>query len=189
MDTPLRHSASVTTLSSHAGQQMSKQTLQALSAVPRPRIVQSDQWVQRRKSDVPRGAHDLNYHHHWLIQVNILKFNNCVNSSYVFFKKLCLVSYWYYDVQEAEQRRINEKNQRSPGRKPQMHITGTSVPYVTAPTRTDSKPLPDSIIQTLTQRVQNRAQEKPLPPRRRLIYKKKFVSEMKASKRISKYPT
>ncbi|XP_012343755.1 uncharacterized protein LOC100866274 isoform X2 [Apis florea] len=137
MDTPLRHSASVTTLSSHAGQQMSKQTLQALSAVPRPRIVQSDQWVQRRKSDVPRGAHDLNYHHHWLIQ-------------------------------EAEQRRINEKNQRSPGRKPQMHITGTSVPYVTAPTRTDSKPLPDSIIQTLTQRVQNRAQEKPLPPRRRL---------------------
>ncbi|CAK9806465.1 Uncharacterized protein CG43427 [Anthophora quadrimaculata] len=136
VDASLRHSASVTTLSSHAGQQMSRQTLQALSAVPRPRIVQSDQWVQRRKSDVPRGAHDLNYQH-WLIQ-------------------------------EAEQRRISEKNQRSPARKPQMHVTGTSVPYTMAPTRTDSKPLPDSIIQTLTQRVQNRAQEKPLPPRRRL---------------------
>ncbi|XP_076221383.1 smallish isoform X4 [Nomia melanderi] len=136
VDAPLRHSASVTTLSSHAGQQMSRQTLQALSAVPRPRIVQSDQWVQRRKSDVPRGAHDLNYQH-WLIQ-------------------------------EAEQRRISEKNQRSPARKSQMHVTGTSVPYAMAPTRTDSKPLPDSIIQTLTQRVQNRAQEKPLPPRRRL---------------------
>ncbi|CAL7945956.1 unnamed protein product [Xylocopa violacea] len=136
VDATLRHSASVTTLSSHAGQQMSRQTLQALSAVPRPRIVQSDQWVQRRKSDVPRGAHDLNYQH-WLIQ-------------------------------EAEQRRISEKNQRSPARKSQMHVTGTSVPYAMAPTRTDSKPLPDSIIQTLTQRVQNRAQEKPLPPRRRL---------------------
>ncbi|XP_076751350.1 smallish isoform X3 [Xylocopa sonorina] len=136
VDATLRHSASVTTLSSHAGQQMSRQTLQALSAVPRPRIVQSDQWVQRRKSDVPRGAHDLNYQH-WLIQ-------------------------------EAEQRRISEKNQRSPARKSQMHVTGTSVPYTMAPTRTDSKPLPDSIIQTLTQRVQNRAQEKPLPPRRRL---------------------
>ncbi|XP_076379883.1 smallish isoform X4 [Megalopta genalis] len=136
VDASLRHSASVTTLSSHAGQQMSRQTLQALSAVPRPRIVQSDQWVQRRKSDVPRGAHDLNYQH-WLIQ-------------------------------EAEQRRISEKNQRSPARKSQMHVTGTSVPYAMAPTRTDSKPLPDSIIQTLTQRVQNRAQEKPLPPRRRL---------------------
>ncbi|XP_060821847.1 uncharacterized protein CG43427 isoform X1 [Bombus pascuorum] len=136
VDAPLRHSASVTTLASHAGQQMSRQTLQALSAVPRPRIVQGDQWVQRRKSDVPRGAHDLNYQH-WLIQ-------------------------------EAEQRRISEKNQRSPPRKPQMHVTGTSVPYAMAPTRSDSKPLPDSIIQTLTQRVQNRAQEKPLPPRRRL---------------------
>ncbi|OAD52449.1 LIM and calponin homology domains-containing protein 1, partial [Eufriesea mexicana] len=136
VDASLRHSASVTTLSTHAGQQMSRQTLQALSAVPRPRIVQSDQWVQRRKSDVPRGAHDLNYQH-WLIQ-------------------------------EAEQRRISEKNQRSPARKSQMHVTGTSVPYATTPTRTDSKPLPDSIIQTLTQRVQNRAQEKPLPPRRRL---------------------
>ncbi|XP_078047905.1 smallish isoform X2 [Augochlora pura] len=136
VDASLRHSTSVTTLSSHAGQQMSRQTLQALSAVPRPRIVQSDQWVQRRKSDVPRGAHDLNYQH-WLIQ-------------------------------EAEQRRISEKNQRSPARKSQMHVTGTSVPYAMAPMRTDSKPLPDSIIQTLTQRVQNRAQEKPLPPRRRL---------------------
>nr|XP_033203094.1 LIM domain only protein 7 isoform X3 [Bombus vancouverensis nearcticus] len=136
VDAPLRHSASVTTLASHGGQQMSRQTLQALSAVPRPRIVQGDQWVQRRKSDVPRGAHDLNYQH-WLIQ-------------------------------EAEQRRISEKNQRSPPRKPQMHVTGTSVPYAMAPTRSDSKPLPDSIIQTLTQRVQNRAQEKPLPPRRRL---------------------
>ncbi|XP_033203094.2 smallish isoform X3 [Bombus vancouverensis nearcticus] len=136
VDAPLRHSASVTTLASHGGQQMSRQTLQALSAVPRPRIVQGDQWVQRRKSDVPRGAHDLNYQH-WLIQ-------------------------------EAEQRRISEKNQRSPPRKPQMHVAGTSVPYAMAPTRSDSKPLPDSIIQTLTQRVQNRAQEKPLPPRRRL---------------------
>lgn len=67
VDAPIRESASTT---SHAGQQMSRQTLQALSAVPRPRIVQGDQWVQRRKSDVPRGAHDVNYQH-WLIQVRI----------------------------------------------------------------------------------------------------------------------
>ncbi|XP_012285558.1 F-actin-monooxygenase MICAL3 isoform X2 [Orussus abietinus] len=136
VDPVLRHSASATTLATHAGQQMTRQTLQALSAVPRPRIVQGDQWVQRRKSDIPRGARDFNYQH-WLIQ-------------------------------EAEQRRINEKNQRSPLRKSQPHVTGTSVPYTAVPPRSDSKPLPDSIIQTLTQRVQNRAQEKPLPPRRRL---------------------
>ncbi|KAL6254454.1 hypothetical protein P5V15_014502 [Pogonomyrmex californicus] len=134
VDASIRESASTTTLGSHAGQQMSRQTLQALSAAPRPRIVQGDQWVQRRKSDVPRGAHDVNYQH-WLIQ-------------------------------EAEQRRINERNQRSPARKSQPHVTGTSVLY-NAPTRTDSKPLPDSIIQTLTQRVQNKTQEKPLLTRRR----------------------
>ncbi|XP_023248467.1 formin-J-like [Copidosoma floridanum] len=132
VEAPLRPSCSATTLSSgHHGQQMSRQTLQALSAVPRSRIVQSDQWVQRRKSDIPRGAHDFNYQH-WLIQ-------------------------------EAEQRRISEKNmQRSPAR------IRTSVPYTASPPRNDSKPLPDSIIQTLTQRVQNRAQDKPLSPRRRL---------------------
>ncbi|XP_072754089.1 uncharacterized protein Smash isoform X8 [Anoplolepis gracilipes] len=134
VDASIRENASATTLASHVGQQMSRQTLQALSAVPRPRIVQGDQWVQRRKSDVPRNAHDVNYQH-WLIQ-------------------------------EAEQRRINERNQRSPARKSQPHITGTSVPYNT-PTRTDSKPLPDSIIQTLTQRVQNKTQEKPLSTRKR----------------------
>lgn len=135
VDASIRENASATTLASHAGQQMSRQTLHALSAVPRSRIVQGDQWVQRRKSDVPRGAHDVNYQH-WLIQ-------------------------------EAEQRRINERNQRSPARKSQPHVTGTSVPYNNAPTRTDSKPLPDSIIQTLTQRVQNKTQEKPLLTRRR----------------------
>ncbi|XP_043483093.1 uncharacterized protein LOC122511726 isoform X2 [Leptopilina heterotoma] len=136
VDASIRHSASATMLANHGGQQMTRQTLHALSAVPRSRIVQGDQWVQRRKSDVPRAAQEYNYQH-WLIQ-------------------------------EAEQRRINEKNQRSPVRKPQQHVTGTSVPYNTSPPRSDSKPLPDSIIQTLTQRVQARAQEKPIPPRRRL---------------------
>ncbi|XP_044574866.1 titin homolog isoform X3 [Cotesia glomerata] len=137
VDATIRHSASATALSTHAGQQMTKQTLNALSAVPRTRIVKNDQWVQRRKSDGPRViSQDLNYQH-WLIQ-------------------------------EAEQRRINEKNQRSPPqRKPQQHVTGTSVPYTTS-YKSEGKPLPDSIIQTLTQRIQNRAQERPLPLRRRI---------------------
>lgn len=74
--------------------------------------------------------------------------------------------FYFNSQQEAEQRRINERNQRSPARKSQVHVTGTSVPY-NAPIRTDSKPLPDSIIQTLTQRVQNKTQEKPLLTRRR----------------------
>ncbi|XP_031782522.1 titin isoform X2 [Nasonia vitripennis] len=143
VEAPLRPSISTSALAptqnsssqQHHGQQMTRQTLQALSAVPRPRIVQADQWVQRRKSDIPRGAHDYNYQH-WLIQ-------------------------------EAEQRRINEKNQRSPATR-NPHLTSTSVPYTASPPRNDTKPLPDSIIQTLTQRVQNRVQDKPLSPRRRL---------------------
>lgn len=72
VDASIRENASATILASHAGQQMSRQTLQALSAVPRPRIVQGDQWVHRRKSDIPRGAHDFNYQH-WLIQVHKIK--------------------------------------------------------------------------------------------------------------------
>ncbi|KAK0174027.1 hypothetical protein PV328_007146 [Microctonus aethiopoides] len=136
VDVPMRHSISATALATHAGQQMTKQTLQALSAVPRTRIVKSDQWVQRRKSDGPRITQDYNYQH-WLIQ-------------------------------EAEQRRINEKNQRSAVRKPQQHVTGTSVLYTATSSKPEGKPLPDSIIQTLTQRMQNRAQERPPPPRRRM---------------------
>lgn len=68
VDVAMRHSISATALATHAGQQMTKQTLQALSAVPRTRIVKSDQWVQRRKSDGPRITQDYNYQH-WLIQV------------------------------------------------------------------------------------------------------------------------
>lgn len=66
----LGRSGSATTLANHAGQQMTRETLHALSAVPRPRIVKGDQWVQRRKSDVPRGTQEYNYQH-WLIQVPI----------------------------------------------------------------------------------------------------------------------
>lgn len=86
---------------------------------------------------------------------------------------------WLY-FQEAEQRRINEKNQRSVGRKPQQHVTGTSVPYAgSSSARPDGKPLPDSIIQTLTQRIQNRVQERPPPPRRR--YSNIFVGLVRES--------
>lgn len=83
VDASIRENAP-TTLGNHVGQQMSRQTLQALSAVPRPRIVQGDQWVQRRKSDVPRGAHDVNYQH-WLIQVRIRKLFLLIDTNYFFF--------------------------------------------------------------------------------------------------------
>ncbi|XP_046669476.1 LIM domain only protein 7 isoform X5 [Homalodisca vitripennis] len=123
-------------------QQMTRQTLQALSAAPKPRL--NDNWVQAKRKP--------NNYQHWLIQ-------------------------------EAEQRRITEHHQRQapPPRRPVppppqqnggsswgSSSSGSSGQYTNwqpaggqwgaphPPTPRSDKPLPDSIIQTLTQRVQNR---------------------------------
>nr|CAD7433359.1 unnamed protein product [Timema monikensis] len=100
-------------------QQMSRQTLQALSAAPRSRLISTDNWMQAKRK--PEGQRNNNYQH-WL-------------------------------VQEAEHRRITEQQQRAPRRPPppaQQQVWNSQL----APRQ--DKPLPDSIIQTLTQRVQNR---------------------------------
>lgn len=126
-------------------QQMSRQTLQALAAAPKPRL--NDSWLQPRRNPKP------NNYQHWL-------------------------------VQEAEQRRITEHHQRQavPPRRPvppppqqQQWGGGGGSPQYTnwQPPRTSpaqprsDKPLPDAIIQTLTQRVQNRLGD-PNNNRRRL---------------------
>lgn len=134
-------------------QQMSRQTLHALSAAPRSRLIANDNWMQtKRKAKPPQDNYN---YQHWLIQ-------------------------------EAEHRRITEQQQRQapPPRRPvppppppsqhsqpavwkqgtssqqytnwqpQQQQTGQwGVPNMQQ--RSD-KPLPDSIIQTLTQRVQNK---------------------------------
>ncbi|XP_063225787.1 uncharacterized protein LOC134532816 isoform X2 [Bacillus rossius redtenbacheri] len=110
-------------------QQMSRHTLQALSAAPRSRFISTDTWMQaKRKPDAPRS----NYQH-WL-------------------------------VQEAEHRRITEQQQRN-ARSPRRLLA----PVPPQPVPRSNKPLPDAIIQTLTQRVQNRAglDKAPSAPQRR----------------------
>nr|CAD7439615.1 unnamed protein product [Timema bartmani] len=113
-------------------QQMSRQTLQALSAAPRSRLISTDNWMQAKRK--PEGQRNNNYQH-WL-------------------------------VQEAEHRRITEQQQRAPRRPPppiQQQVWNSQL----APRQ--DKPLPDSIIQTLTQRVQNRVglvDNKNIPRRR-----------------------
>ncbi|XP_069698666.1 uncharacterized protein smash isoform X2 [Periplaneta americana] len=137
----------------HIGSQpISRQTLQALSAVPRSRFISNDMWMQaKKKPDNQRGTgreSAYNYQH-WLIQ-------------------------------EAEHRRITEQQQRnavSP-RKP-SHPWGAPQPQSQSqpqpqpqPSPRQDKPLPDAIIQTLTQRVQNRVSlhdgKNAAPSRRRL---------------------
>ncbi|XP_066903203.1 LIM domain only protein 7 isoform X4 [Halyomorpha halys] len=131
-------------VSAHNGNsQMSRQTLQALSAAPRSRLISADSWQVRKKQQRPPDSYN---YQHWLIQ-------------------------------EAEHRRITELQERYAGsRRPEVgRPEGRGWPTSTPPQQQWSqpnrgKPLPDSIIQTLTQRVQNRLSAQatdPTVPRRR----------------------
>lgn len=48
-----------------SGQQMSKQTLLALSAIPKPRLTDNESWITKKKPD----AQKRDYSKHWLHQV------------------------------------------------------------------------------------------------------------------------
>ncbi|PSN31620.1 hypothetical protein C0J52_18041 [Blattella germanica] len=118
----------------HVGSQpISRQTLQALSAVPRSRFIANDMWMQPKKKPENQrssGRESSYNYQHWLIQ-------------------------------EAEHRRITEQQQRtavSPRKSSPPHPhTSHQPPWGTSqPQHRQEKPLPDAIIQTLTQRVQNR---------------------------------
>lgn len=64
---PKQSENSNASVSQATGQQMSKQTRQALCAAPRPRFISTDNWIQaKKKPEVKRNS--LN-NHHWLIQV------------------------------------------------------------------------------------------------------------------------
>ncbi|XP_065202004.1 uncharacterized protein DDB_G0283357 isoform X2 [Planococcus citri] len=165
-------------------QQMSKQTLQALSAVPRSKIVATDSWVLSKKK--PRQE-AYNYQH-WLIQEaehrRITEYqqrhrnDNPVHSNYV-------NTHCDYVEQNAISNGDNRSHQnRSLYAHPQM------LPYRNVDQYHDknynkpqnNKPLPDSVIQTLTQRVQNRfAIADGNKPRRR----DNFVSSNQQEKMLS----
>ncbi|KAK7085965.1 hypothetical protein SK128_023033, partial [Halocaridina rubra] len=58
-DQPEHHGTSI----SPSGQQMSKQTLLALSAIPKPRLTENESWITKKKPDARRD-----YSKHWLHQ-------------------------------------------------------------------------------------------------------------------------
>ncbi|XP_046984699.1 uncharacterized protein LOC124554999 isoform X5 [Schistocerca americana] len=116
------------------GQQMTRQTLQALSAVPRPRLIPTDNWIQaKRKPESKRGTFNSQ---HWLIQ-------------------------------EAEQRRITEQQQRNAMASQKMPSQLSQPLLWMHQQPQQKKPLPDSVINTLTQRVQNKVDSKKYPNRTR----------------------
>lgn len=137
---------------------MTRNTLHALSATPKPKY--TDGWVQQRKS------YDSNLHlssndSGWLTSIYQQK-RKSVPEGYNYN------SHWL--VQEAEQRRMSEQQTQHhngyslPGsssavqRKNTSLLTTASVnsPSDRQQSQLNGKPLPDSIIQTLTERVQSK---------------------------------
>lgn len=53
---------------SPSGQQMSKQTLLALSAIPKPRLTDNESWITKKKPESQRR----DYSKHWLHQASYL---------------------------------------------------------------------------------------------------------------------
>lgn len=150
---PSRPPTSANAINSYAN--MSRHTLHALSAVPKPKF--QDAWVQQRN------------------QENDLRHNDYVNSDAFAHQTSSKSRYCdarmglqplkrnselhgfnynnHWLIQEAEQRRVDQ--QRTTARAP--------VPANNSIQRrgsNDNKPLPDAVIQTLTQRVQSRLGDK-----------------------------
>lgn len=139
---------------------MSRHTLHALSAVPKPKL--TDVWVQQsgnRKSEPinnnskyfpiqrkpPLTAQERLSGEPWIARKSEPK-------------GLSYGKHWL--IQEAEQRRIDQQRGVRPTPNPQNwpikgggHLQRKSMPEMNGG---GNKPLPDSVIQTLTQRVQNR---------------------------------
>lgn len=137
---------------------MSRNTLHALSATPKPKYTDGWVQVQQRKSydsnlsndpawlsayqqkrkSMPDAYHGYNPNNHWLIQ-------------------------------EAEQRRLNDQQQQQQQQPQRRTVSSNATPVhpptsnkltngssLLSATTTNGKPLPDSIIQTLTERVQSK---------------------------------
>ncbi|XP_014247024.1 uncharacterized protein LOC106665245 isoform X2 [Cimex lectularius] len=132
-------------------QQMTRQTLQALSAAPRSRLISNDTWQAKRKQTKPEHY---NYQH-WLIQEaehrriteQQQRQQNCVPVRNGSTQHPCR------NLQKFP------NGQYYPEHRPQPTIPAPHQPYsnqqrVPQGSNKNNKPLPDSIIQTLTQRVQ-----------------------------------
>lgn len=135
---------------------MTRHTLHALSAVPKPRF--QDGWVQQQQK---QNGNDFRHNDYvnsdvFLHQSNaksrlsdsrlggmqLLKRNSETNG-------FNYNNHWL--IQEAEQRRIDQQ------RSSRSTINANVIPRRGS---NDNKPLPEAVIQTLTQRVQNRLSDK-----------------------------
>lgn len=131
---------------------MTRHTLHALSAVPKPKF--QDAWVQQRNDlrhndyvNSDAFAHQPNgkgrYSESRLPSMQPLKRNSDVNG-------FNYNNHWL--IQEAEQRRIDQQRSTRP-------VLSTTA-IIQRRGSNDNKPLPEAVIETLTQRVQSRLSDK-----------------------------
>lgn len=120
---------------------MSRHTLHALSAVPKPKL--RDDWVHSKNLQNRRKTTSdyVNTTEHLHRYANDHKHRDNFNNN----------SHWL--IQEAEQRRIDQQRGVRP-------TTTTTTPWqrnnILRKGSNDDKPLPDAVIKTLTQRVQSK---------------------------------
>lgn len=159
---------------------MKRHTLHALSAVPKPKF--QDAWVHKQHQ---HHQHDNNYENsndtEWSSNHGYPDASNelCLRSP---VNKEPLVDSWlqlqhkrrsdpqhfnynnHWLIQEAEQRRIDQsRSYRTNGNtQNDWHAKITTSPSKIIPRKgsSDNKPLPEAVIQTLTQRVQNKFADK-----------------------------
>lgn len=132
---------------------MSRHTLHALSAVPKPKL--QDAWVQQRNHENDLRHNDYVNSDAFAHQTNgKARFSESRLSGLQPLKRNSDSHGFNYNnhwlIQEAEQRRIDQ--QRSTARPPVMPSNN----FIQRRGSNDNKPLPDAVIQTLTQRVQSR---------------------------------
>ncbi|KAK9498542.1 hypothetical protein O3M35_003151 [Rhynocoris fuscipes] len=149
----LNHS-NISNMSNHHGnQQMTKQTLHALSAAPRSRLISNETWQAKRK----QRPDNYNYQH-WLIQEaehrriteqqqrQTASARRPIPSQHAYITPTNKLTNQQYSNQWPKPQTNQQYNNSWPNQQPQRNHQQQQ----------KGKPLPDSIIQTLTQRVQHK---------------------------------
>ncbi|KAJ1531716.1 hypothetical protein ONE63_000382 [Megalurothrips usitatus] len=167
--------------SSTGSQQMTRQTLHALSAAPRSKIIATDTWVQAKRKPESQRNSNRDHYQHWLIQeaehrrITEQQQRNATSRKSLPPNFAQGHSQPKLTTQPAQQPPPQSWQYQHPHHQSNVHQmphqhhhshvhshpqfshgpVQATAPPVPPPPRQE-KPLPDAIIQSLTQRVQNR---------------------------------
>lgn len=141
----------------HCSQQMTKQTLHALSAAPRSRLISNETWQAKRK----QRPDNYNYQH-WLIQEAEHRRITEQQQRQTASARRPIPSQHAYIMSTnklSNQQQYSNQWNKNPSHSPHYNTSWTNQNQTQRnhhQQKNNGKPLPDSIIQTLTQRVQHK---------------------------------